>query len=248
MNYYYSGQGSLYVAERDAVTGSPKGFIPVGNVPALTINIAVTKFEHKESESGSRLLDLVITKEKTGTFQFTLENLSLENLALGLYGSSATVSSGAVTDEIVKFYAGKRMPLAHPNVSAVVVKDSTETTTYTAGEDYTVDADNGVLIFPSTGADPDEGDELNVAYSYGGYSKVDAFMASASPERWLRFEGLNTVDDTKVVIDIFRAQFDPLTNYGLINEDIAQLEMNGSILSDSLRPSGSKFFQQRNIG
>lgn len=84
-NYYYSGQGSLLIAERDEGTGKPKGFLPVGNVPELTINIETSKLEHKESETGSRLTDLTIITEKKGTFEFKLENLSLDNLAMGLW-------------------------------------------------------------------------------------------------------------------------------------------------------------------
>lgn len=245
-NYYYSGQGSLYIAKRD-VTGKPLGFIPIGNVPELTIDIEVSKFEHKESESGSRLLDLTIVKEKKGKFKMKVENISLDNLALGLYGEQANVVGATVTDEEVKFYKGKRMPLAHPNVSAVVVKDVTETTTYVLGTDYTVDAKNGVLIFPASGSLIAEAAVLNVAYTYGAYSNLEAFTSAESPERWLRFEGLNTVDGSHVVIDCYRAQFDPLTGYALINEEIAALDMGGSLLADALVVSGSKFFRQRNI-
>jgi hypothetical protein len=244
-NYYYSGQGSLYVAERDVATGKPKGFLPIGNVPELTIDIEVTKFEHKESESGSRLLDLTIVKEKKGTFKFKLENLSLENLAMGLYGESAAVVGGSVVGETVSFYAGKRMPLAHPDVSAVVVKDDTDVTTYALGTDYLVDAANGVIIFPATGSTIVG--SCKVSYTYGAYSKMEAFTSAASPERYLRFEGLNTVDNSRVIIDAYRAQFDPLTNYGLINDELAAVDMSGSLLADSFVVSGSPFFRQRNV-
>lgn len=245
-NYYYSGQGSLYVAKRDT-SGKPLGFIPIGNVPELTIDIEISKFEHKESESGNRLLDLSIVKEKKGKFKMKVENLSLDNLALGLYGEKAAQAGGSVTAEAVKFYKGMRMPLAHPNVSAVVVKDVTDTTTYVAGTDYTVDAANGTLIFPASGSLITEAAVLHVSYTYGAYSNLEAFTSAESPERWLRFEGLNTVDGSHVVIDCYRAQFDPLTGYALINEEIASLDMNGSLLADSNISSGSKFFRQRNV-
>lgn len=246
-NYYYSGQGSLYAAKRDAATGKPLGFVPVGNVPELSIDIEVTKFEHKESESGSRLLDLTLVKEKKGKFKMKMENVTLDNLAIGLYGEASTVALGTVTDETLKFYKGTRMPLAHPNVSAVVVKDVTETTTYVLGTDYTVDAKNGTLVFPATGAIPVDGDTLNVSYSHGVYTNLEAFTQAVSPERWLRFEGLNTVDGSHVIIDCYKAQFDPLTGYSLINEDIASIDMAGSLLADSFITSGSKFFRQRNV-
>jgi len=253
-NYYYSGQGSLLVASRSSA-GAPLDFLPIGNVPELTIDIETTLFEHKESESGSRLIDLTIVKEKKGKFSFTLENLSIDNLALGLWGTKATVAGSTVADEVVTVTAvtgmDKKYALAHPDVSAVVVKDDdgsggAGTTTYTVDEDYTVDPVNGTIT-PLTGGLIEAGDILHVAYTYGGYVQLDAFTSAASPERWLRFEGLNTVDNSRVLIDIFKAQFDPLTGYGLLNEDLGSVEMKGTILADALRTSGSRFFRQRNF-
>jgi hypothetical protein len=251
-NNYYSGQGSLLVATR-TVAGAPQGFLAVGNVPELTIDIETSIFEHKESESGSRLTDLTIIKEKKGKFNFKLENLSLDNLALGLWGTKASVTGSTVTDEVVTVAAAgldQKYALAHPGVTSVVVKDDVAgapgTTTYVVDTDYTVDAVNGAITPLSTGAIT-AAEVLHVAYTFASYTQMDAFMSSAAPERWLRFEGLNTVDDSKVVIDIFKAQFDPLTGYGLLNEDLASVDMKGTILADPLRTSGSKFFRQRNF-
>lgn len=250
-NKYYSGQGSLYIAERDTVTGKPKGFVALGNVPELTLDIEVTKFEHKESESGNRLLDLTIVKEKKGKFKFKLENLSLENLAMGLYGTSAAVVGASIVDEVVKAYKNtatvtKKLALAHPDVSSVVVKHTSGTPTYILNTDYTVDAKNGTISILSGSAIVEAAD-LKVSYTYAGYSNLEAFTSAASPERWLRFEGLNTVDNSRVVIDLYRAQFDPLTNFGLINEELGSVDMAGSLLADSFQLSGSQFFRQRNV-
>lgn len=256
-NYYYSGQGVLTMAKRDPVTGKPLGFVRVGNVPELTLDIEVDKFEHKESESGNRLLDLTIVKEKKGKFKFKLENLDLNMMAVGLYGEAAVVPAGTVatgapeTLTIPESAANMRFPLAHPKVSAVVVKDSTGTTTYALGTDYTVDPDNGVIILGDDGAivtaAATEDIAIKVSYTYGQYTKLDAFTSASAPERYLRFEGLNTVDDTRVLVDLFRAQFDPLTGYALINDELGSVDMSGYLLADATIQSGSKFFTQRNF-
>lgn len=245
-NYYYSGQGTLYVAKRDATTGRPMGFSSIGNVPELTIDVSVSKFEHVESESGNRLLDLQLLKERKGAFKMKMENITPENLALGLYGESAQIATGTITGEVVTAHLGFRCPLAHPDVSAVVVKDDTDTTTYTANTDYTLDAKNGVLTFLSSGTIV-EGDAVHVNYTHAAYKNMEAFTQALATERWLRFEGLNTVDGSRVIVDAFRAQFDPLTNYGLINADIASLDVSGALLVDPFVTSGSKFFRQRNV-
>ncbi len=245
---YYSGQGSLYMAERDATTGKPKGFVAVGNIPELTLDIEISKFEHKESESGDRLLDLTLITEKKGKFNFKLESMSLANLTIGLFGESATVALGNVVDEAVTARLGKRVALAHPDVSSVVVKDAaTGLVTYVLNDDYTVDAKNGVLIFPTTPADIVADQALEVSYSHAAYDNLEAFTTAVAPERYMRFEGLNTVDGTRVIIDLPRAQFDPLTGYGLINEELGSITMAGSLLADEFITSGSKFMRQRNI-
>lgn len=250
-NTYYSGQGSLLVAERN-VDGSPKGFRRIGNVPELTLNIEIDKFEHKESESGVRAIDLSIIKEKRGKFSFTLENISIENMALAFWGESATVTGSTVAAPGESFTVDKglRYALAHPNISSVVVKDDNAgvpgTTTYTVGDDYTVDAEHGTITIVATGAIADS-DVIWVTYTYGGYTRMDAFTQAAAPERFMRFEGLNTVDGSHVVIDLPRAQFDPGTGYQLINEELSSITLGGTLLLDSSITSGSQFFTQRNI-
>lgn len=262
-NYYYSGQGSLFSAKRDAATGKPLGFLPVGNVPSLSLDIEVTKFEHKESESGSRALDLTIVQEKKGKFTFSLENVSAENLAIGLYGTTSKVASGTVavgSPEVIAVpkdaVAGMRFPLKHPKVTTVVVKDSAGTTTYVEGTDYTVDGNNGNIILVAGGdiltdaaAAVGTTVDIKVSYSYGAYTNLEAFTQAVSPERYLRFEGLNTVDGSRVLVDMYRAQFDPLTGYQLINEEIANVEMKGSLLADPFitDQAASKFFRERII-
>lgn len=305
-NYYYSGQGSLYAAQRDPVTGKPMGFIPVGNVPELTIDIEVDKQEHVESESGSRLTDLILIKAKKGKFKFKLENLDLDNLALGLWGTKATVPGASVAAEALTAYVGKRCPLAHLKVSAVTVSapptatfasttayalnalvspiaanghyykvtvagtsgavspvwptdgssvmsgtvEFTDmgTSTKVLGTDYDLDAANGVITPLATGS-IFEGSTLSVAYTYAGFTNLEAFTSVNAPERYLRFEGLNTVDGSRVVVDVLRAQFDPMTGYSLIGDSVSSVDVGGALLADAsvVAVDETKFFRQRNI-
>jgi hypothetical protein len=303
-NYYYSGQGILWVAERDS-NGRPKNQRRVGNIPELTLNIETTKFEHKESESGNRLKDLVIIQEKNGTFQFTLENVDRDNLALGLWGDKVSVAGASVTNEAHQAVIDQQNSMKHPGISAVTVtvatvatwvlntvyakgdfvKGSSGThyfvattggtsagteptwnitggtvtdgtvvwqdagvlpTTLVADTDYTVNAAVGSLswIGSQVGA---WGLPVEIDYTYAAYVRVDAFTQATAPERYLRFEGINTVDGKNVIVEIFKAQFDPLTGYGLINEELAQLTMAGSMLADTLQTSGSQYFKQINL-
>lgn len=243
--WYYSGQGDFVVAER-TTAGKPKGFTYLGNVSAMTVDIEITKFEHKESRSGQRAVDLTIVQEKKGTFTMTAEKLDSTNMALFLWGAETAPTGAAVSDEAVTAYLDKICVLANPNVDGVqtfTVNGPGGTPTYVLNTDYTVDYVNGYIIPLSTGS-ISEDEALEISYTYKAREQVDAFTVT-SLERYMRFHGLNTVvDGRKVVIDFFKASLDPLKGYELINEEIAQLEITGNLLYDSLQTGTSKFFKE----
>ena len=129
-NYYFSGQGIVYVAERDeSVTPArPENFIDLCNVPSLELSIDITKFEHKEAKTGQRAIDLTIVQEKNGTFTMILENINSHNLALAMWGASSVVAPAAIASEIVPVFdctdgavVGARHALDHMNVDKTVV-------------------------------------------------------------------------------------------------------------------------------
>ena len=273
---YYSGQGNIYVAERN-VDGTPKGFVHVGNVPALEISIETTKFEHKESMSGSRAVDLTIVQEKKGTFTMTLEDMDLDNLALGFWGINATTVGAAVTIFQLKtanldVHATKELvvPLIHPATGVVYADITTatytiadteiKTITYEFGDSDTnlvdskngwLDLDTGDIHIYSTAKQTSRGatvnlvqdDDLWVEFTHGAIDNMAAFTQT-SQQRWIRFSGLNTIDNEPVVIDMYKADLDPLTGYGLINEELSTFDITGSLLFDNLQPGTSKFFSQ----
>lgn len=269
-NYYYSGQGSLYVAERDAL-GNPMGYTALGNVPALELSIETTKFEHKESESGTRAVDVTLVQEKKGTFTMTLESLNLSNLAMAFWGESTANAAAVAATASIDAYLGKRQSLPFPSVSnAAIVDAATGLVTYEFGtaEGTTavpagalngwVDETNGSIIVFSDAEQTaraaanniTDAESLTVTYDYAANTKMDALTVS-SMQRRLRFEGLNTLDNgsgTKtVIIDLFKVDLDPMTGYGVINEELSSIEISGSLLHDPLQTGSSKFFTQINV-
>lgn len=246
---YYSGQGILYVGDRD-VNGNPTGLSGLCNVSALELSVDVTKFEHKESCSGARAIDLTIIQEKNVTFTMTLENVKSTNLAMALWGAASTVAGAAVTDEVITAKHDLVVPLAHTNlnsaVSVVVDDGGTPTpTTYTEGTDFTVDYQNGTITVLSTGAIADDA-TIEIDYTHLGYADVQA-MTVTSLTKYLRFDGLNTVDGTPFIVDLYKASIDPVSAMQLINEEIMQLELTGNVLYDSVQTGSSKYFRVRKI-
>jgi len=246
-SYYYSGQGRLGIGSRNATTGELYDLLFVGNVTSLTIDIAVKKFEHKESMTGNRSIDLTIIQEKNATFKFTAESLKLDLLALGLYGAKSAVTGTSVTDEVHLARRGYAFNTLHPNISALTLTTVTGATSLVEDTDYTYDSGFGTIYIKSTSTvvDVDPGENINVDYTYGAYDQLDAFTTGTPPERFLRFEGLNTVNGDLRVIDVFRGAFDPLTGLQFINEELGSGEFAGNILQDTTRVSGSQYFIER---
>lgn len=241
-SYYYSGQGRLLIGERNSTTGAFENGIAVGNVTSLTIDIAVTKFEHKESMSGVRAIDATVITEQKGTFKFSTESLSLANLALGLYGETSTTSSSAVVGETHAYDEGRIIALKKPKVSSVVVKVGM--TTAVLGTDYLLDADFGT-IYPIVGSSViTDGSTVTVDYTPAAVARMDGFTTGTAPERFLRFEGLNTYDGKGCLLELPRCAIDPMTGLEMINQDFGKADFSGNILQDSLITTGSKYFRQ----
>lgn len=247
-NYYYSGQGSVYESERDDTTGVPKGFNAVGNVAELEISIETTKYEHKESESGARAIDLSIVQEKKGTFRMLVENLSLANLAMGFWGAETTVTAAAAQATTViaplDLTLGQKLPIGDVNVSTVLVGTGAGLSDHTVDVDYTLDAKYGTIIVIDGGA-ISATDVVHITYDTLADTLSVEALTQDSLERYIRFEGLNTIagaDD--VLVDMYKVQLDPLTGYQLINEEIGQMEISGSLLFDDKQPAGFNFFRQ----
>jgi hypothetical protein len=149
-NFYYSGQGVVLIGERDA-TGKPTNLLPVGNVSALAIAIETSVLEHKESQTGSRGVDLRLTTETKANLNMTMENFIAENLKIALRGDVTNEVAGTVTTEVVGAGPGAIAPLEHIKVSSVVVNDATDTTPlvlYTNDStvyDYKVNLESGSI-------------------------------------------------------------------------------------------------------
>lgn len=234
---YFSGQGKVLLAERDSVTGKPKALRYVGNVPELKINLSVDNLEHKESMSGSRLVDFRMTREKKCELAFSLEEFNIQNLELGMYGSSTTLPAATVTGEAFPtgLVAGDIVRLNHTNVSALVVTDSAGTpATLTAGTHYEiVSAAYGTIRILNVASYTQP---FLAAYSAAGGGKNVGLFTAASKERWLRFEGLNTADENKpVLIEIYRAILDPQKEFSVISDDLLKMDLEGGALYDATK-------------
>lgn len=238
---YFSGQGRVYMARRDA-NGNPLSFRWVGNVPDLKVSLSTETIEHKESSSGQRLTDLQLIKSKDGELSCTLEDFSLENLELTLYGTTTKTTSGTVADEPLRsgIKAGEIVALTRRFVSDVVIKDSATVTpaTLVKGTHYKVHSDMGAIEFLDVGSFVQP---FKVSYDYGASQSVAMFL-TAQPEIWLRFVGVNTAaGNAPVVLDLYKVNINPTKDLSLISEDLQKFELSGKVLADTTKGDDPSF-------
>lgn len=249
--YYYSGQGVVLVGDLDD-DNSMLGLTALGNVTALEIGVDVEVEEHIESQSGQRGTDLRKEKETKVSIKLTCQNFVRDVLAMFTRGTATAIAAGEVTAGAMVCRLGKVMPLPHLKVSNVVLKKATTTLVpYVDAEtpyDYQLNADAGSIKFATTPATAGlvEEDVLTIAYDYEAQAQVDS-LTTGAVARFLRFEGLNTADSNHPsIVEAFKCQFDPAKVLSLISDETVQsFELEGSILADLTRTTGSKYFRER---
>lgn len=230
---YFSGQGRVFLAARDN-NGNPLALRWVGNVSDLKVSLNTETIEHKESYSGQRLTDLQLIKSKDGEVSCTLEDFSVENLELSLYGTTTSSTGGTVTAEALPtgIVAGETRLLANPFVSNVVIKDSSGTPKTLPATQYTVQANQGAIAFNDITTGGPYTQPFKVDYTYGSRKAV-AMFRSARPEVWLRFDGVNTADGNKpVILDLYRVAISPTKDLSMIADDLQKFELSGRVLAD----------------
>lgn len=233
MAEYFSLQGEVWLAERDA-SGNPKELAWMGNVPDLEVNLSVDKTEHIEDYSGERTTDAVLIKVKKGDVSISTEELKKENVGLALYGKSAEIAAGTVTDSPfpVTVVAGGTYLLKHQLISSLVLKDSTTGTSQTlvAGTDYEADLTYGTVTFKDL---TDLVQPIKASYSHGKVDNIAIFGTNA-PERWLRFKGINTLNGRRCLMDLYRLSFEP-GSLSLIGREFGKTPLKAQLLSDATK-------------
>jgi hypothetical protein len=243
---YFSGQGQMLVSKRSSA-GIAGAYWLVGNAPKIEVKPSMERREHKESQSGSRLIDKVQTTTKGGTLDVTLEDIRKDNLALLLSGKKVTLASGSYTtgspDTLPSgLVVGSYVKLSRPNVSALVIQDSAGTPgTLVAGTHYALrDAKHGFIEILSLGAFVQP---FKAAYSYGQTDIVTQFEANDDDEYSVYLALTNTegAPDQAIGYEIYRAVFNAAELIALINEEQGSFDISARILRDTVKAADSNF-------
>ena len=241
MSNYLLGQGSIFVAERDA-NGKPKALRWLRDVSSAKIALKTTEVNHKESYSGQRSTAKVITTGKEASIDLTLMEMSGENLAMATQGKLAQVTNGTITNEVlpIGLVAGDRIALKYPKVSAVTITDSTGTPATLDPAKYHVNAEYGAIVLDDlTGVTQ----PLKVAYSYAALETV-AIFAEGQKQTFWRYEGINLAEEGKpIIVELYRVTAKPLKDLSLITDKLSDMNISADVLIDTTKPANSDLGQ-----
>jgi hypothetical protein len=246
---YFNGQGKIYIAERDS-GGNPLAMKYVGNAPAFNFGLEESTLEHKESTSGLRLTDLRLTTELKASVNMTMEQIDADNMNLLLFGTTSAQAISAVTDEGIQgsttIAVGDIFMVDSVNIAALVVTDSTGSPkTLVSGTNYTADLKSGqieILDITTGGAFTGP---LKATYTRATATNITKMFGTAAKEYWVRFVGKNTAvsGSPDVVVDIYRVRLSPTQEMALINDDVAQFQLEGAVLADDTKTQAGVYGQ-----
>ena len=222
----YIGGGSFYAR----VKGAAAGMLPLGEVAAANIKISEDKRERRGHQSPRSGVINAIRRIQSVELSVKLGTFSADNIAKALFGSASVVAAGTGVTETVTGYEDALVPLGKTGVTNLVVKDVTDTTTYVAGTDYDL-VRSGLWVY-AAGAIAD-GAVLHLTYDHPAQNVVQALVNSGL-EYEIFLDGFNEAQSAKAVgVTFHRVRFGPVADWGLINDDYADIDLNADVLEDS---------------
>lgn len=228
-NDLFSLQGSVMFANRlpNGGMGTPNW---AGNTPKFEVQFKTTAVTKNESFTGNRLAYGRLITAKEATVNMTLDEWMPSNVLMALYGDQVSIATTDVTDEPLpdELVAGDMVRLDSPFVLDVVLTDATgkplpdgawRVHSQTSGTLEVLNADAG------------SPQPWKAAYKVEDATSITMFT-SQPPERWIYLEGINTVNQTQTLVDLYRVQLDPINTLSLINEGYGDIQLTGSMLYD----------------
>jgi hypothetical protein len=238
----FSFNGKFFLGQRLS-NGKPGKMRWVDDASTLGIQLTVDKEERQESWSGQRLTSVTIPKAKKARFTLVLNAMTAENLALAVQSEAQAIATGSVSGEALPaaLAAGDIVMLDHPRISALALTDAATPTPapLVLNTHYRIESpaaglveilDPGALVQP-----------FSAAYTHDAYINLAMFKLN-NVERYGVLDGINTVDDERVRVTVYRMKFDPVSDLALITDSLGNLNLAGDILFDAVN------FQNANLG
>jgi len=226
----FLGSGNVYADRK--VSGISTGKRLIGNATKFEVKENSEKKERvsKQTANYGSALNTVYVK-KPAEVNLTLDDLDKENLALVFLGESSAVSvtGSAVTGEVQTGYIDRILNTDFRNISAVVVKDVTDTTTYVLGTDYSIDNAQAGFIKVLSGGSISDGDVLHIDYTYGNMISDKVLGGTDSTVIVeLTMIGVNQADQSNAIVEVYEAVLSPTTGVDFLSDDFTSIELAGT--------------------
>ncbi|MEC7118516.1 MAG: hypothetical protein VXW65_01255 [Pseudomonadota bacterium] len=227
---YFSGQGEILLAKVDPVTFAVGSFRKIGNVPEFTIDMDSDQVDHNESTTGQRTKDFVLRRAKSMTLGGQIEDWSPENVSWATNGRIKQITGGAKTGKVspASLAVGGIWALEGQNITGLTITDSDDPANTVDPADYTLDAAFGTVTMNDVAGYVMP---LIAAYTDGDTEAV-TFMTDDNQMYALRFQGINTVNQQKVLVELYRTLKNPTGSIPFINEEFGQISIAGEALAD----------------
>ena len=219
----YIGKGKVHLDKRF-----------LGNVSVLDFTINEENIELTDYTAAGGGNYNSLRRIDSVEMSLTMHDLSADNLAIALFGSTSAVTSSAIVDESITAGTVLDTLIRTANVIdttvAPVVTDDPMTVTYVENTDYTVSAAG---ITPIVGGSISASDPLLIDYTVKANDVVQALTTSAQ-EFELIFDGLNEAQSgSPVLITVFRAKFGGAQGLSMIGDEFAEIALTGDVLKDT---------------
>lgn len=241
------GRGRVYFDRFDS-SGNKQGWIDLGNAPEFSVNITKETLAHFSSRAGLKVKDLEVVKEIASSFQFTLEEFSLENLTLAFLGEKAAANqtSGSLSAAEYTARHDKWVDVGKRKLSNFVLKGDGGTPTYVLGTDYLVDLDEGMFMALSTGSITDAA-TVEVTCNYAAVTQnIIKALKDAAIDGALKFVGDPGTGPVEI-IEVWKGKLMPSGELGFISDDWAKFQLQFEVAADETNHPDEPYFRVTQI-
>lgn len=229
MSFIGSGKISIAPYASGASFGA-RNFRRVGNASSFEYSFSEEKKELKDFQDPSGGLAAAVSRIDKVEGKIDFRNISAANLALALWGSTATLNTTAITGEAHTLHAGAFVPTARLiNTATPPVVHAGATVVDT--DDYTVSAGGIQIADTITTVGVTDGAAITIDYTPRASADVQALIAAA-PDISIFFDGLNAVNSKAALARVYKAKMGVASNIAMIGEDFATLSVTFTVQKD----------------
>lgn len=223
--------------------GMPQSFdTDIAAIDTFEFTLTPEYVEHMNKQNAVALKDIRAVSAMTATGKLTCSQRNVAILQKWLYGSSTTITGGAISatafDKAAGVAVGDILPApgGKTKLSSVVITDSTGSPkTLTLGVNYELDADAGLVKFLDVTTGGAYVQPFKLAATEAAGSAINLFQ-SVPPLQGLRFKGINILNSNAIeVMDIPKLQLSAAGAYQLLGDgnSPASFEWDFEILADA---------------